>query len=123
MSRLPISLTLAVLTLITAHTTAQRPTTASAAGQKFWPTWRGPLNTGTSPTAQPPTEWSETKNVRWKTEIPGRGSASPVIWGDKVFVLSAVPVGVDIAASQLAAYRRSDLIAPTTHVDPGAVVR
>ena len=39
-------------------------------------------------------EWSETKNIRWKVEIPGRGSASPVIWGDRVFVLSAVPVGV-----------------------------
>ena len=47
-----------------------------------------------SKTATPPTEWSETKNVRWKVEIPGRGSASPVVWGDRVFVLSAVPVGV-----------------------------
>ena len=91
MLRLPISLTLAVLTLATAQTTAQRPTTASGSGQKFWPTWRGPLNTGTSPTAQPPTEWSETKNVRWKVELPGRGSASPVVWGNHVYVLTAVP--------------------------------
>ena len=44
--------------------------------------------------AKPPTEWSETKNIRWKVEIPGRGSSSPVIWGDRVFVLSAVPIGV-----------------------------
>ena len=91
MLRLPISLTLAVLTLATAQTTAQRPTTASGSGQKFWPTWRGPLNTGTSPTAQPPTEWSETKNVRWKVELPGRGSASPIVWGNHVYVLTAVP--------------------------------
>ena len=41
-----------------------------------------------SKTADPPVEWSETKNIRWKVEIPGRGSASPVVWGDKVFVLS-----------------------------------
>jgi outer membrane protein assembly factor BamB len=67
--------------------------------EKYWPQWRGPHATGVSKTADPPTEWSETKNIRWKVEIPGRGSASPVVWGDKVFVLSAVPVGVDIAAS------------------------
>ena len=46
-------------------------------------------------TADPPVEWSETKNIRWKVEIPGRGSASPVVWGDRVFLLTAVPVGVD----------------------------
>jgi outer membrane protein assembly factor BamB len=47
-----------------------------------------------SPTADPPTEWSETRNVRWKVEIPGRGSASPIVWGDRVYVTTAVPVGV-----------------------------
>ena len=44
--------------------------------------------------ADPPTEWSETRNVRWKVEIPGRGSGTPVVWGDRIFVLSAVPQGV-----------------------------
>ena len=67
--------------------------------EKYWPQWRGPYATGVSKTADPPVEWSETKNIRWKVEIPGRGSSSPIIWGDKVFVLSAVPVGVDAAAS------------------------
>jgi outer membrane protein assembly factor BamB len=62
--------------------------------ERFWPQWRGPYATGVSKYADPPTEWSETKNIRWKVEIPGRGSASPVIWGNRVFVLSAVPVGV-----------------------------
>src|SRR5262249_25682813 len=42
----------------------------------------------------PPVEWSETKNVRWKMEIPGRGSASPVVWGDRLFLLTAVPAGL-----------------------------
>jgi outer membrane protein assembly factor BamB len=59
-----------------------------------WAQWRGPNATGASPTANPPLEWSETKNVRWKVEIPGRGSSSPVVWGDRLFVLTAVPVGV-----------------------------
>lgn len=58
--------------------------------EKYWPQWRGPYATGVSRTADPPLEWSETKNLRWKVEIPGRGSGTPVIWGDKVFVLSAV---------------------------------
>jgi hypothetical protein len=50
--------------------------------------------TGASKTATPPTEWSETRNIRWKIEIPGRGSASPVVWGDRVYLPTAVPVGV-----------------------------
>ena len=68
---------------------------ADTTPEKYWPQWRGPYATGVSRTADPPVEWSETKNIRWKAEIPGRGSGTPVIWGDKVFVLSAVPVGVD----------------------------
>ena len=51
---------------------------------------------GVSTTANPPTEWSESKNIRWKVEIPGRGSASPIVWGDRVYVLSAVPVAKDV---------------------------
>ena len=70
--------------------------------EQFWPQWRGPHATGVSKTADPPVEWSETRNIRWKSEIPGRGSSSPVIWGDKVFVLSAVPAGIDAAASHAA---------------------
>ncbi len=62
---------------------------------RFWPQWRGPHATGVSRHANPPVEWSETRNIRWKVEIPGRGSASPVVWGDRLFLLSAVPVGVE----------------------------
>jgi outer membrane protein assembly factor BamB len=69
------------------------------AGERFWPQWRGPHATGVSRHATPPVEWSETKNVRWKVEIPGRGSSSPVVWGDHLFLLSAVPVDVEGPAS------------------------
>ena len=55
-----------------------------------WGHWRGPNGTGAT-TGQPPTEWSETKNVKWKVAIPGRGSGSPVIWGKQVFVVTALP--------------------------------
>jgi outer membrane protein assembly factor BamB len=71
----------------------------AADADRYWGQWRGPNATGVSKTADPPVEWSETKNVRWKVEIPGRGSASPVVWGDRVFVSTAVPVGAALGAS------------------------
>ena len=45
-------------------------------------------------------EWSETDNIEWKVEIPGRGAASPVVWGDKVFLLTAVPIPDQTAAAE-----------------------
>jgi outer membrane protein assembly factor BamB len=62
--------------------------------QRYWAQWRGPDMTGVSKTAKPPLQWGEGKNIRWKVEIPGRGSASPIVYGDRVYVLTAVPVGV-----------------------------
>jgi outer membrane protein assembly factor BamB len=58
-----------------------------------WPRWRGPLDTGESPNANPPIEWSPEKNIRWKLPIPGRGHSTPVIWGDRVYLTTAIPVG------------------------------
>ena len=55
-----------------------------------WPQFRGPLASGVAPQGNPPTEWSETKNVRWKVAIPGAGSSTPIIWGDKVLLLTAI---------------------------------
>src|SRR5690349_7632224 len=57
------------------------------------PQWRGPNSDGCAPDSDPPVEWSETKNVRWKVEIPGSGSATPVVWGEKMFVLTAINTG------------------------------
>jgi outer membrane protein assembly factor BamB len=62
--------------------------------ERFWPNWRGPHANGVSTTANPPLEWSETRNVRWKISIPGRGSSSPVVWGDRIFLTTAVPAGI-----------------------------
>jgi outer membrane protein assembly factor BamB len=64
---------------------------AADEADRFWPQWRGPNATGVSPSADPPVEWSETKNVRWKIDLPGRGASTPVIWGDRVYVSTAVP--------------------------------
>src|SRR5262245_66498589 len=58
-----------------------------------WAQWRGPLGTGVAPDAQPPVEWSETKNIRWKRVLPGKGHSSPVVWGERIFLMTAVPFG------------------------------
>lgn len=55
-----------------------------------WPHWRGPLANGTAPEADPPINWDEKTNIKWKAPLPGRGSASPIVWGDRVFVLAAI---------------------------------
>ncbi len=65
----------------------QRPSMADN-----WAHWRGPTGNGTATNARPPVQWSSTKNVKWKVAIPGRGSGSPVIWEQRVFVVAAVPV-------------------------------
>ncbi|MDZ7345141.1 MAG: hypothetical protein ONA90_11580, partial [candidate division KSB1 bacterium] len=57
---------------------------------KYWPQWRGPRATGVAPYGNPPAEWSEQKNIRWKIEIPGKGLASPIVWGDQIFILTAI---------------------------------
>jgi outer membrane protein assembly factor BamB len=60
-----------------------------------WPQWRGPLGTGEAPGSTPPTAWSETKNIKWKVEIPGQGASTPIVWGDTIYLQTAVPVGAE----------------------------
>ena len=55
-----------------------------------WPGWRGTGGNNCSPDARCPTVWSETKNIKWRTEIPGKGHSSPVVVGDRLFVTTAV---------------------------------
>ncbi len=66
---------------------------ASEDGPGNWPHWRGPLANGFCPHGNPPTRWDEKTNVKWKTPLPGKGSATPIVWGDQVFVLTAVDTG------------------------------
>jgi outer membrane protein assembly factor BamB len=58
--------------------------------QSQWPAWRGPLANGVSPQGDPPTKWSESENIKWKVAIPGEGSSTPIIWGDRIFLLTAI---------------------------------
>src|SRR3954467_15700293 len=55
-----------------------------------WPCWRGPRLDGTSLERDLPAKWSATENIAWKTELPGSGHASPIVWGDRVFTVTAL---------------------------------
>src|SRR5688500_16568764 len=56
----------------------------------YWPQFRGPAGQGVSAEKGLPDEWSATRNVLWKTPIPGRGHSSPVVWGDRIFLTTAI---------------------------------
>lgn len=55
-----------------------------------WAKWRGPKDDGMA-RGTAPLEWSDTKNIAWKVKIPGRGMSSPIVWGDKIFLTTAIP--------------------------------
>jgi outer membrane protein assembly factor BamB len=72
---------------------ADGATHPSAGPARNWPQWRGPQANGVAPHADPPITWSESKNVRWKIPLPGKGHSTPIVWGDRIFITAAVPVG------------------------------
>lgn len=51
-----------------------------------WPRWRGPSWNGAAQGAGYPTNWSDTENVAWKAALPGWGTSTPAVWGDRIFV-------------------------------------
>jgi outer membrane protein assembly factor BamB len=63
---------------------------ARTADDGNWPQWRGPGGLGVSADTSFVTEWSPTKNIKWKTEIPGSGHSSPVVWGDRIFLTTSI---------------------------------
>lgn len=58
----------------------------------MWPHWRGPSHNGVA-TASVPLTWSDSQNLRWKIDIPGRGHSTPVIVGERLFLTTAIPTG------------------------------
>jgi outer membrane protein assembly factor BamB len=92
---------LAAVAILSSVVVTSMRAAADPDAERFWPQWRGPYANGVSKYADPPLEWSETTNVRWKVEVPGRGSASPVVWGDRIFLLSALPVGLNGAPTHV----------------------
>ena len=67
-----------------------------------WPQWRGPSQTGVAPTADPPTTWSESQNIKWKINLPGTGNATPIIWGDQIFIQAAIATGKKVEPAKTA---------------------
>ncbi len=72
--------------------------TFSQAETSNWNPWRGPDGDGVAQSNELPLTWSTTENVRWKAPIAGKGSSTPIIWGDKIFILTAVNTGKSNAA-------------------------
>ncbi len=81
-----------------------------AAGEN-WPQFRGPRSTGVAEDPKLPDKWSETENVAWKTDIPGFGWSSPIIWGDKIFVTSVISAD-DIEAPKKGLYLGGNRLEP-----------
>jgi outer membrane protein assembly factor BamB len=65
---------------------------AQAQSAGHWPQWRGPFFNGMA-RGDAPSVWSDSSNIKWKTQIPGRGFSTPAIWGDRIFVTTAIPTG------------------------------
>jgi outer membrane protein assembly factor BamB len=63
---------------------------SGAATAANWPQWRGPDGSGISNEKNLPAEWTPTKNIKWKTPIAGRGHSSPIVWGNKIFLTTAI---------------------------------
>lgn len=76
---------------------------AAPVGAENWPGWRGPRGDGTALEPALPTRWSPTENIAWKQRIPGVGHASPIVWGDAVFLVTCLE---DTAERQLLALDR-----------------
>jgi outer membrane protein assembly factor BamB len=58
----------------------------AGAAARFWPTWRGPNHDGVCLDTNVPLEWSSTKNVRWRTALPGPGNSTPIVWGETIIL-------------------------------------
>lgn len=65
------------------------PLPAAVPAADDWPWWRGTASNGIAPDATPPVHWSGTDQVRWNVAVPGRGHASPCVWGKRIFIATA----------------------------------
>ncbi|MBI1315116.1 PQQ-binding-like beta-propeller repeat protein [bacterium] len=88
MVRIPLAAYLPVVVLCVVA--ASSPVVAQA--DSNWPGWRGPLQTGHSLETGFPHEWNDS-NVLWSSDLPGDGQSSPVIWGDRIFLTTALDGG------------------------------
>lgn len=99
MKRIALTLTIAISLAVSllAHT--------ASAGN--WPQWRGPDGSGVSNEKDLPSEWSPGKNIKWKTPIDGRAHSSPIVWGNKIFLTTALE-GVEVPGAKAVTHMLDD---------------
>jgi len=89
-SKLKLYSRVSIALVIIAISTLLFENSAGAFAGTSWPQWRGPSGQGISEEKDLPTTWSATKNIKWKTPIAGRGHSSPIVWGNKIFLTTAI---------------------------------
>lgn len=95
------------------------PTALADEAETWWPRWRGPLANGVAPHANPPVTWSEEKNIRFKVAVAGRSLATPIVWDDKIFLVSTLAADkAAYEASQKAAAEKLERQEWPPSVDP-----
>ena len=76
-------------TVIASELPSVRMIESEGEARQYWPRWRGPSGQGIRDGSGYPDSWSDTANVLWKVEVPGRGNSSPIVWGDRIFLTTA----------------------------------
>ena len=84
-----------------------------------WSRWRGADNAGMS-TGSAPLTWSAEDNIKWAADIPGRGHSTPIVWGDRVFVTTAVPAetATEATGRSTGAARQRGQVSPGNEMTP-----
>jgi outer membrane protein assembly factor BamB len=72
---------------------------------KYWSFWRGPSGQGVVEGKGYPATWSDTENIVWRVQVPGRGHSSPIVWADRIFLTTAAADG---SSRSVLCYRRTD---------------
>ena len=98
-----VALTSLALLAADAATAQVRMVIPDGEAQQYWPRWRGPSGQGLVNGSGYPDTWSATENVLWKTDVPGEGASSPIVWADRIFLTTA-----DRGTASILSYRRSD---------------
>jgi outer membrane protein assembly factor BamB len=79
-----------LLGILAASCPAAEPRALPPEVERNWHQWRGPNANGVAPHGDPPVEWAEDRNIRWKVALPGEGSGTPIVWEDRIYLAAAI---------------------------------
>src|SRR5262245_14309773 len=83
------SLVVAVAAQVVSGAGEVRMLEVTGEGAKFWPRWRGPSGQGIVAPGSYTNWWSPTAKIKWRTQVPGNGNSSPIVWGDRIYLTTA----------------------------------